>query len=426
MLYFVYLIIAQVSYLFADLQIVKRYYGGLFSLYAIGFLGYALVPARGPYLAMTDQFTVALAGGWLTHANDLLVANGSNHVDVFPSLHVGNALYLLMSDYRYKRWRFWTYLVPCVGLWLSTLYLRYHYFVDVACGVMLGWLAWQIANRFPGKREAWTFSEPNSVALITGGSDGIGLELARLFAQHKHDLIIVARDAARLEAVASDIVATSGVRVETIARDLSVSGVAQALCDELDARGEHVDYLVNCAGVGTYGWFLETDLDRELRMMQLNMLAVTILTKRLLPAMVNRHRGAVMNVASTAAFQPGPLMAVYYATKAYVLSFSEALAEELRGSGVTVTALCPGPTRSSFQRTAGMEASKLFRFGVMDAQDAAAVGYAAFMRGQATVIPGWLNKLSAFGVRLTPRFILPKIVMRLQEPAGSSRTARGS
>jgi PAP2 superfamily. len=154
MLYFAYLIFGQVSYLFGNLAVLKKYYAGLFSLYAIGYLGYSLVPALGPHLAMADQFTTPLRGGWLTTANDTLVATGSNHVDVFPSLHVGNALYLLMSDYRYKRWRFWAYLIPCAGLWASTLYLRYHYFVDVICGLVLGGIAWQLANRVTRESEA--------------------------------------------------------------------------------------------------------------------------------------------------------------------------------------------------------------------------------------------------------------------------------
>jgi hypothetical protein len=147
MLYFAYLIFGQVSYLFGDLTILKKVYSGLFSLYAVGYLGYSLVPALGPHLVIADQFTTSLSGGWLTAANDKLVLDGSNHVDVFPSLHCGNTLYLLLSDYRYKRWRFWAYLIPSVGLWMSTLYLRYHYAIDVGCGLMLGWLAWKMANR---------------------------------------------------------------------------------------------------------------------------------------------------------------------------------------------------------------------------------------------------------------------------------------
>ncbi len=148
MLYFLYLILGQFSYLFGDLAVLKKYYAGLFSLYAVGYFGYSLFPALGPYLAMGDQFSVPLGGGWLAALNEKIVLSGSNRVDVFPSLHCGNALYILLSDYQHKRWRFWAYLVPCVGLWLSTVYLRYHYFIDVVCGLLLGWLAWKMANRY--------------------------------------------------------------------------------------------------------------------------------------------------------------------------------------------------------------------------------------------------------------------------------------
>lgn len=148
MLYFLYLIVGQFAYLFGDLAALKKYYAGLFSLYAVGYLGYSLVPALGPYLAMSDQFSVPLDGGWLSALNERIVLSGSNRVDVFPSLHCGNALYILLSDYQHKRWRFWAYLIPCVGLWLSTLYLRYHYFIDVVCGLLLGWVAWKMANRY--------------------------------------------------------------------------------------------------------------------------------------------------------------------------------------------------------------------------------------------------------------------------------------
>jgi membrane-associated phospholipid phosphatase len=148
MLYFLYLIIGQFSYLFGDLAVLKKYYAGLFSLYAVGYFGYSLVPALGPYVAMGDQFSVPLGGGWVSALNEKIVLGGSNGVDVFPSLHCGNALYILLSDYQHKRWRFWAYLIPCIGLWLSTLYLRYHYFIDVACGLLLGWLAWKMANRY--------------------------------------------------------------------------------------------------------------------------------------------------------------------------------------------------------------------------------------------------------------------------------------
>ena len=147
MLFFTYLFIGQVAYLIGDLAILKKFAVGQFSLYAVGYFGYALVPARGPHVAMAGQFGTALVGGWLTEANERLVLAGSIGVDAFPSLHCASSLYLLLSDYQHHRWRFWVFLVPCIGLWCSTLYLRYHYFADVACGLALGWLAWILAKR---------------------------------------------------------------------------------------------------------------------------------------------------------------------------------------------------------------------------------------------------------------------------------------
>ena len=256
-----------------------------------------------------------------------------------------------------------------------------------------------------------------TVALITGASEGIGYELARCFAKDQHDLVLVARGEERLKSVAADISAIYGVRVRYIVQDLSVSDGARQIFSEVQKEGVPIDFLVNSAGVGTYGFFAETDIERELRMMQLNMNAVTILTKLVLPEMLKRHQGRILNVASLAAFQPGPLMAVYYATKAYVLSFSEALANELQGSGITVSVLCPGPTWSVFQRSAGMEYSKLFQHGVMKASDVAEIAYQKFMRGKTTIIPGFRNKLFAMSVRLGPRKLVPMIVRLLQEPS---------
>lgn len=188
------------------------------------------------------------------------------------------------------------------------------------------------------------------------------------------------------------------------------------MADELERRGIAIETLINNAGFATYGLFAENDPERELTMIRVNVEAVTLLTRRLLPGMLERRRGRILNLASTAAFQPGPLMAVYYATKAYVLSFSEALAEELRGSGVTVTALCPGPTKTGFQERAAMEASKLVQGGnVMDAHAVAAVGYAGLRAGKAVVIPGARNWLMAESVRFTPRGVVTRLVHRMQE-----------
>jgi len=255
-----------------------------------------------------------------------------------------------------------------------------------------------------------------TVALITGATEGIGYELAKCFARDRHDLVLVARNKEKLERVASEISASCGVRVSTIVQDLSVQEGARRAFDEVRSQGVAVDFLVNNAGVGTYGLFAEADLERELAMMQLNMISLTVLTKLFLPEMLRRRSGRILNVASTAAFQPGPLMAVYYATKAYVVSFTEALANELQGSGVAASVLCPGPTRSRFQESAGMGASKLFRSGVMEASDVAETGYRALMKGKTTIIPGLRNKMLAFSVRLGPRKLLPSIVRRFQEP----------
>jgi short-subunit dehydrogenase len=255
-----------------------------------------------------------------------------------------------------------------------------------------------------------------TVALITGATEGIGYELAKCFARDRHDLVLVARNREKLERVASEISASCGVRVSTVVQDLSVQEGARRVFDEVRSQGVAVDFLVNNAGVGTYGLFAEADLERELAMMQLNMISLTVLTKLFLPEMLRRRSGRILNVASTAAFQPGPLMAVYYATKAYVVSFTEALANELQGSGVAASVLCPGPTRSRFQESAGMGASKLFRSGVMEASDVAETGYRALMKGKTTIIPGLRNKMLAFSVRLGPRKLLPSIVRRFQEP----------
>ncbi|HEY6241600.1 MAG TPA: SDR family oxidoreductase [Burkholderiales bacterium] len=256
-----------------------------------------------------------------------------------------------------------------------------------------------------------------TVALITGASEGIGHELAKCFAARGHRLVLVARSEEKLGRLARDISSAHGVRVDCIAQDLSLPEGAAKVREKVGELGLAIDFLVNNAGVGTYGLFAEADIERELRMMQLNMVSLTALTKLFLPGMLSRRQGGILNVASTAAFQPGPLMAVYYASKAYVLSFSEALANELEGTGVRASVLCPGPTLSRFQQSAGMESSKLFRRGVMSASEVAEIAYRDFMKGKTTIVPGWRNKILAFSVRLGPRKLLPMIVRLMQEPA---------
>ena len=244
-----------------------------------------------------------------------------------------------------------------------------------------------------------------TTALITGASNGIGLEIARVLGPD-HDLVLVARNAARLAALAEEL---GGARV--IAADLAEpSGVAKIV-----AEVPAVDVLVNNAGVGDFGAFAEADPDKTLAMIQLNITSLTALTRAYLPGMLERGSGRIMNVASTASFQPGPLMAVYYATKAYVLSFTEAIAEETRGSGVTVTALCPGPTASGFQAAADMELSPLVANKKLPTSaDVAVFGVKAMNAGDVVAIPGMLNKIMAGSVRLAPRPVMRRVVHKMQ------------
>ena len=258
-------------------------------------------------------------------------------------------------------------------------------------------------------------SASRPVAVVTGASTGIGLELSRLLARDHYDLVIVAHHPERLAQVAREIATAYGVRVVEIATDLSDPASPAAIERELNRQGLTPDVLVNNAGFGLRGLFAELDLREQLQMIQVNVSALTHLTGLLLPGMLARRRGRVLNVASTAAFQPGPLMAVYYATKAYVLSFSEALANETSGSGVTVTALCPGPTETAFQKRAGMEGTRLFRSGVMDAATVARHGYDGMMRGARVVLPGWRNRVLAQSVRFAPRQMVLQMVRSLQE-----------
>lgn len=257
-----------------------------------------------------------------------------------------------------------------------------------------------------------------SAALITGSSGGIGADLAALFARDGSDVVLVARSEEKLREIAAALEREHRITAHVVVADLAKPDAAQGVVDELARRAINVDALVNNAGIGVAGPFLETDLRRELDMIQVNVVAPTQLTKLLLPPMVARGRGRILNVASTAAFQPGPLMAVYYATKAYVLSFSEALAEELRDSGVTVTALCPGPTATGFADAAAVSATRLFNTGgVASSREVAEAGYEAMKRGRRLVIPGIRNKVLVQAIRVSPRKMVTKIVRHLQEKA---------
>jgi short-subunit dehydrogenase len=249
-------------------------------------------------------------------------------------------------------------------------------------------------------------------ALITGASSGIGLDLAHVLAEDGHDLVLVARSEDRLRALAAELSSKYGIAATVVVADLSRPDAPR----EVFAAAPPIDILVNNAGFGLSGLFAETALRTELDMIQVNVAALTHLTKLFLPQMVERRRGRILNVASTAAFQPGPLMAVYYATKAYVLSFSEALGEELRDRGVTVSALCPGPTATGFQKKANLGSEALLQLmKPVSSMEVARAGYRGLMRGQRVVIPGLKNKLGVQSLRVSPRRVVTRIVRALQE-----------
>ena len=253
---------------------------------------------------------------------------------------------------------------------------------------------------------------PRPTALVTGASAGIGLELARILAREGHDLVLVARRETQLKELADELKDRYGADATVVAADLAdpdaATRVVQAIGDTA------VDVLVNNAGFGGVGAFDKRTRDEDMRMVAVNVAALTDLTKQLLPGMVARGRGRILNVASTAAFQPGPFMAVYYATKAYVLSLSQALAEETSGTGVTVTCLCPGVTDTEFHGVAGTDAQPLTSGALsMSATAVAEAGYRAMMRGKLIEIPGVHNKVGAHSIRVAPRRVVLKIVRRL-------------
>lgn len=251
-------------------------------------------------------------------------------------------------------------------------------------------------------------------ALITGASAGLGVEFARLFAADGSDLVLVARRRERLEALAGEMKQRFGVNAHVLVSDLSKPDAPQQIADELARLGLQVDVLVNNAGFGARGLFADLPVERQLDIVRVNVLALTHLTRLLLPGMLERRRGGVLNVASTAAFQPGPHVNVYYATKAYVLSFTEALAEEVRGRGVVVSCLAPGPTHTEFAEAAQMETTAVFRFAAVPAEPVVRAGYRGFRKGKVLVVPGLLNRVGAFSVRLTPRALVRRVTARLQ------------
>jgi hypothetical protein len=250
-------------------------------------------------------------------------------------------------------------------------------------------------------------------ALVTGASGGIGRVFAVKLAREGYDVVVAARSKGKLEEVAKEIEG-HGVRGVVIESDLSKPEAPSALFDAVRKEGLQVDVLINNAGFATYGRFDSIEVEKELAMINLNVAALVHLTRLFLPEMVARKRGRIVNVASTAAFQPGPLMANYYASKAYVLHFSEAISNELEGTGVTVTALCPGPTASGFQERAGMEDVKLVKSGLMSAEKVVDIGYKGMLKGKPVVIPGFKNKMLAQSTRFFPRKMTVKVVRNMQ------------
>lgn len=250
--------------------------------------------------------------------------------------------------------------------------------------------------------------------LLTGASSGIGRELARLFAADGSDLVLVARREERLRALADELATRHRIDAVVLPADLSDPAAPAAIQEALEGQGRQVDVLVNNAGFGARGVFAELDPARQLAMIQVNVAALTDLTRRFLPGMLARNRGGVLNVGSQAGFLAGPRMAVYYATKAFVLSFTEGLAEEVRGRNLQVSVLAPGPVATEFADTAGMRDSRMFKLAVEDALEVARAGHRGFRRGQVIVVPSIQGRLAIAAIRFTPRAVLRRVVRAIQ------------
>jgi short-subunit dehydrogenase len=257
-------------------------------------------------------------------------------------------------------------------------------------------------------------------ALITGASSGLGLELARLFAGDHHDVVLVARRRDKLEALGADLEKRSGIRVIALAEDLTDPAAPGRIVGELTRRQIEVEFLVNCAGFGTNGPFAELDLRRELDLVQVNVTALVHLTRLLLPPMLQRKSGRILNIGSGAGWQPGPFMASYYASKAFVNSFTEALSYELRGTGVTATVSCPGATATEFSTVAGSAKSRLFQMRTLTAPAVAVHAYRGMMRGRIMDIPGFRERFLLQSLRVSPRGLVRSIA------AGLNRTGKAS
>lgn len=247
----------------------------------------------------------------------------------------------------------------------------------------------------------------NKTALITGASGGLGKEFAEILASKGNNLVLVARSKDKLEGLKLELEKKYLVSVSVIVKDLSDQYAPKAVYDELKTQKIQVDYLINNAGFGDFGLFAETNWEKQLEMINLNVTCLTYLTRLFLPGMIKNKFGKILNIASTAAFQPGPTMSVYFATKAFVLSFSEAIANELKGTGVTVTALCPGATETGFKAAAALDDSNLFKGSqIASSKEVAEFGYAKMMEGKTVAIHGIVNNLMAQSVRFAPRNVV--------------------
>jgi hypothetical protein len=250
----------------------------------------------------------------------------------------------------------------------------------------------------------------NKTALITGASSGLGKEFAIIHASKGDNLVLVARSKDKLDTLKFELEKQYGVSVYVIGKDLSDQYAPKTVYDELKIQKIHVDYLINNAGFGDFGLFAETKWEKQLEMINLNITCLTYLTRLFLPEMIKNKFGKILNLASTAAFQPGPTMSVYFATKAYVLSFSEAIANELKGTGVTVTALCPGATDTGFKVASSLDNSNLFNGNqIATSKEVAEFGYTMMMKGKTVVIHGFVNNLMAQSVRFAPRNVVTTI-----------------
>jgi short-subunit dehydrogenase len=254
----------------------------------------------------------------------------------------------------------------------------------------------------------------NKTALVTGAGSGLGLEFSKLLAKDNYNLVLVDVDKRALEEVKNSIKKKHNTKVEVLMKDLSRANASQEIFEFVNGRS--LDVLINNAGFGLFGPFAQTNWHRESDMLHLHIMTTTQMTKLFLKGMLQRGSGHILNVSSLAAFEPGPLMSIYYASKAYILSFSEAIANELKGSGVSVTALCPGPTKTRFQEVVANSSSKnRIQMNMASSKKVAKIGYKAMMAGKEIVIPGLLNKVIAFLPRLMPRNKVTSIVRKIQE-----------